>query len=38
MKVTNFITNLFNEYESAYHSEYAPEIVRPGFAIKCNTI
>lgn len=77
MKVTNFITNLFNEYESAFHSEftkngeryrlyelaeplpndklkdirkrkdiksyaiqceYAPEIVRPGFAIKCNSI
>jgi len=73
MKVSNFISNLFNEYESAFHSEYrkdgelyrlyelaeplpraelkkirkrkdvtscaiqceyAPEIVRPAFAVK----
>ena len=73
MKVSNFINNLFAEYESAFHSEYlkngelyrvyelaeplpynqlkkirkrkdvtscaiqceyAPEIVRPGFAVK----
>ena len=73
MKVSNFVSNLFNEYESAFHSErrkdgklyrvyeldeplplaelkkigkrkdvisckieceYAPEIVRPAFAVK----
>jgi len=73
--MTDFISNLFNEYKSAFHSEftkngkryrlyeldeplpnnelkkirkrkdvmsysiqceYAPEIVRPGFAIRCN--
>lgn len=76
MKVSNFINNLFAEYESAFHSEftkngkryrlyeldeplpndelkeirkrndvmscsirceYAPEIIRNGFAVRCNS-